>query len=100
MKIVRTSVLWLVILATGLLSAVAPRVQAENLDACQRRVAHAEHELHEAIEKHGRNSRQANHERRELNKAREHCWHERHEWWEEHARRWHKEHDWNDHDHD
>jgi len=52
------------------------------------------------MEKHGRHSRQANHERRELNKARAHCWHERHEWWEEHARRWHKEHDWNDHDHD
>ena len=96
---VRTSLLSLVILAV-LLSAAVSRLQAEDLDACQRRVAHAEHELHEAMEKHGRDSRQANHERRELNKAREHCWHERHQWWEEHARRWHKEHDWNEHDHD
>ena len=66
MKIVRTAVFSLVILATALLSGLVPRLQAEDLDACQRRVAHADHELHEAIEKHGRHSRQANHERREL----------------------------------
>ena len=96
---VRTSLLSLVIPAV-LLSAAVSHLQAEDLDACQRRVAHAEHELHEAMEKHGRNSKQANHERRELNKAREHCWHERHQWWEEHERRWHKEHDWDEHDHD
>ena len=89
---VRTSLQSLVILAV-LLSAV-PRLQAEDLDQCQRRVAHADHELHEAIQRHGRHSRQANHERRELHNAREHCWRERHE------RRWHKEHDWDEHDHD
>jgi len=96
---VRTSLLSLVILA-GLIFAVAPRVQAQDLDACQSRVAHADHELHEAILRHGRHSRQANHERRELRNAREHCWRERHQWWEAHERRWHKEHDWNGHDHD
>ena len=99
MNTVRKSLFSLVILTAVLLCAAVPCLQAEDLDGCQRRVAHAEHELHEAIEKYGRNSRQANHERRELSKAREHCWHERHQWWEEHARRWHKEH-WNDHDHD
>jgi hypothetical protein len=42
----------------------------------------------------------ANHERRELNNARERCWRERHQWWNEHERRWHKERDWDEHDHD
>src|SRR5438094_5874154 len=56
MKIVRTSVFSLGILATAL-SAVVPRLQAGDLDECQRRVAHAEHELHVAMEKHGRHSR-------------------------------------------
>ena len=100
MKIVRTAVFSLVILATALLSGLVPRLQAEDLDECQRRVAHADHELHEAIQKHGRHSRQANHERRELHNARERCWREQHRWWEEHERRWHKERDWNEHDHD
>jgi hypothetical protein len=100
MNTVRKSLLSLVILTAVLLCAAVPRSRAEDLDRCQRRIAHAEHELHEAIERHGRHSTQANHERRELNKAREHCWHERHEWWEEHERRWHKERDWNEHDHD
>jgi hypothetical protein len=90
----------LVIHATLLLCAAVPGLQAEDLDRCQRRVAHAEHELHEAIEKHGGHSRQANHERRELHNARERCWRERHRWWEEHERRWHTERDWNEHDHD
>jgi hypothetical protein len=99
MKTVRTSLLSLVILAAVLLSAV-PRLQAEDLDQCQRRVAHADHELHEAIEKHGRHSSQANHERRELHNVRERCWREQHRWWEEHERRWHTERDWDEHDHD
>src|SRR5438552_3589038 len=52
------------IMAGVLLCAAVPRIQAGDLNECQRRVAHAEHELHEAMEKHGRHSRQANHERR------------------------------------
>jgi hypothetical protein len=100
MNTVRDSLLVPLILAAVLLCTSVPRLQAEDLDDCQRRVAHAEHELHEAIDKHGRHSRQANHERRELHNARERCWRERHQWWEEHERRWHKEHDWDEHDHD
>jgi len=95
-----TSVLAGGILTTVLLFAAVPRLHAEDLDRCQRRVAHAEHELHESIEKHGRNSRQANHERRELHNARERCWRERHQWWDEHEHRWHNDRDWNEHDHD
>ena len=67
---------------------------------CQRRVEHAEHDLHEAIEHHGRHSRQAEHERRELHEVREQCWRENHRWWNEHERRWHEERDWDDRDHD
>src|SRR6202162_5764041 len=74
-----------------LLFTAMPQLQAEDIDRCQRRVVHAEHELHEAIERHGRNSRQANHERRELRAARERCWRERHEWGDEHEHRSPKE---------
>jgi hypothetical protein len=88
------------VLTAALLFTAVPRLLAEDYDRCQRRVAHADHELHRAIEKHGRNSTQANHERRELREAREHCWSERHQWWDEHEHRWHTEHDWNEHDHD
>ena len=98
MKSVRKSLLAMAALAAFLLCAAMPRLQAE--DQCQRRVAHAEHELHEAIEKHGHHSRQANHERRELHEARERCWGERHQWWDEHEHRWHKDRDWDEHDHD
>ncbi len=93
MNTVRKTFLSIVILLVVLLCAAVPRLQAEDLDRCQRRVAHAEHELHEAIEKHGRNSRQANHERRELHDARERCWRERHQWWDEHEHRWHTDRD-------
>jgi hypothetical protein len=74
--IAATSVLAGAILTAVLLFTAVPRLHAEDLDRCQRRVAHAEHELHESIEKHGRNSKQANHERRELHSARERCWRE------------------------
>jgi len=85
----------------GMLTMPAvPRAHAETEEQCQRRIAHAEHDLHEAIEHHGRRSRQADHERRELHEARERCWREHHRWWDEHERRWHTEHDWDDRDHD
>jgi len=83
-----------------LLFTATPQLHAEDIDRCQRRVVHAEHELHLAIERHGRNSRQANHERRELHAVREQCWRERHRWWDEHEHRWRTERDWNEHDHD
>jgi len=42
-------------------------------DACYRKVREEERELNRAIERHGMYSRQANHERRDLEKAREKC---------------------------
>jgi hypothetical protein len=42
-------------------------------DACYRKVREEERELNRAIERHGYNSRQADHERRDLEKAREKC---------------------------
>lgn len=83
-----------------LLFATPPRAHAESRDRCQRRIRHAEHVLHEAIERHGRRSRQADHERGELHEARERCWREHHRWWDEHEHRWHEERDWDDRDHD
>ena len=100
MNTVRKSLLSLVILTAVMLCAAVPRVQAEPLYRCQRRVAHAEHELHKAIQRYGSHSMLANHERRELHNARERCWRERHRWWDEHEHRWHKERDWDEHDHD
>ena len=87
-------------LALSLLFSAAPRAHAEDYDRCQRRIIHAEHELHEAIEKHGRRSAKAEHERRELHEARERCWREHHRWWDEHEHRWRSDRDWDEHDHD
>ncbi len=85
----------------GLLAFVAtPRVYADDYDRCQRRIAKADHRLHEAIEHHGWNSRQADHARHELHEARERCWNNYHRWWDEDGHRWHTDRDWDDHDHD
>jgi hypothetical protein len=80
--------------------AGAPRASADDYDRCQRRIAKADHKLHEAIEDHGWYSRQADHARHELREARERCWNERHRWWDEDHHRWHSDRDWDDHDHD
>jgi hypothetical protein len=66
-------------LATAALSGVlffagAPGAQAAGRDDCQRRIAKTEHELGEAIEDHGYNSRQANHWREERREAYERCY--------------------------
>jgi hypothetical protein len=87
-------------LAAFLAFAWAPRVNAGDHDDCQRRTAKADHKLHEAIEHHGWNSKQADHARQELHEARERCWNEQHRWWDEDGHRWHTDHDWDDHDHD
>ena len=94
------SLLTAAVLAAAFFLLAPSHLRAEDIDRCQRRVQHAEHELHEAIEHHGRHSRQANHERGELNAARERCWRERHRWWDEHEHRWHTERDWDERDHD
>ena len=86
-------------LAGCLLFAGAPQLRADD-DDCQRRVAKADHKLHEAIEHHGYESRQAEHWRHELHEARERCWSIRHRWWDEHGHRWRGDRDWDDHDHD
>jgi hypothetical protein len=67
---------------------------------CQRRIAKEDYKLHEAIERHGWYSRQAEHHRHELREARERCWREYHRWWDEDGHRWHNDRDWDDHDHD
>ena len=69
-------------------------------DDCQRRIVKADHELHEAAEHHGWNSKQAAHRRHELQEAREYCWKHNHRWWDEDERRWHTDRDWDDRDHD
>lgn len=92
-------------LATALLGGFmifavgAPTVRADD-DACQRRIARADHRLHEAAEHHGWDSPQAQSRRAELAAAREYCWGHGHRWWDEDNHRWHTEHDWDDHDHD
>jgi len=94
------SVLPAIALAATLFFTATPRLHAETYDHCQRRIAHADHELHEAIERHGRHSPEADHKRHELREARERCWNENHRWWDEDEHRWHTERDWNDNDHD
>jgi hypothetical protein len=77
----------------------APQLRAGN-DDCQRRIAHADHKLHEAVEHHGYQSKQAERARHELRDVRERCWNTNHRWWNEDEHRWHTERDWDDHDHD
>lgn len=86
------------VLAAALaLFAGAPPARAED---CQERVVHADHKLHEAIQQHGYDSKQAAHWRQELHEAREYCWDHGHRWWDVEGNRWHSDRDWDDHDHD
>jgi hypothetical protein len=67
-----------------------------NESECQHRVAKADHRLHEAVEHHGWDSREAEHARHELREAREYCWGTYHRWWDEDDHRWHTDRDWDD----
>jgi len=94
------SLLVATVFAGFLTLSAAPQASAYDYDGCQRRIAKADHRLHEAIEDHGFYSRQAEHARHELREARERCWRENRRWWDEDGHRWHSDRDWNDHDHD
>jgi len=85
-------------LAAGL--ALFAGVPAAQADGCQERLRKADHKLHEAVEHHGYESKQAAHWRHELHEARESCWEHGHRWWDEDGNRWHTDRDWDDHDHD
>ena len=87
------------VLAGFLTFTAVPRLRADDND-CQRRISKADHRLHEAVEHHGRESRQAERARHELHEARERCWNNSHRWWDEHERKWRTERDWDDRDHD
>ena len=50
--------------------AGVPKLHAD--DDCQRRIAHADHRLHEAVEHYGYQSREAAEARHELHEEREH----------------------------
>lgn len=79
----------------------APSVQSLRADDdCQKVTAKYDRNLHEAIQRHGVNSKQAEHWRNELHEEREKCWKSNHRWWDEDGQRWHNDRDWDDHDHD
>jgi hypothetical protein len=84
---------------SGFMLFAAPKVRADEHE-CQERIAKHDHKLHEAIERHGYRSRQAQHEREELREARERCWTTYHRWWDEDERRWRSDRDWRDDDHE
>jgi hypothetical protein len=86
-------------LAAGLTLFMGAGVVKAN-DECQERIVRADHRLHEAIEHHGYESRQAEGARIELREARQYCWEHSHRWWDEDGNRWHSDRDWDDHDHD
>ena len=67
---------------------------------CQRNIEKIGHNLHEAIEHHGPDSKQAAHWREELAAQRERCWNAEHRWWDEDTHQWRTEHDWDAPDHD
>jgi hypothetical protein len=82
-------------LAGFLLFTGAPRVRADESE-CQHRIVKADHKLHEAVEHHGWDSREAEHARHDLQGAREYCWSTYHRWWDEDGHRWHTDRDWDD----
>ncbi|HWY07509.1 MAG TPA: hypothetical protein VNY24_11665 [Candidatus Acidoferrales bacterium] len=86
-------------LSAALFFVGAAPSRADN-DDCQKRIARADHKLHEAAEHHGWNSPQAAKYRHQLAEAREWCWEHSHRWWDEDGRRWRTDRDWDDHDHD
>lgn len=100
LTLVKTTVIGGAVGAGLFLLTSASGARADSVEHCQRRIAHADHELHEAIERHGLHSRQADHERRELHEVRERCWSEHHRWWDEHEQRWRTDREWDDRDHD
>ena len=73
----------------------APQVRADESE-CQYRLSKADHKLHEAVEHHGWESKEAEHARHELHEAREYCWKTYHRWWDEDEHRWHTDRDWDD----
>lgn len=80
----------------GCLGLCGQQVRA---DDCQRRVARADHRLHEAIEHRGYQSEEAEHARHELQEAREQCWNDNHRWWDADQKRWRTDRDWDENDH-
>ena len=78
-----------------LLFSGAPRVSAGESE-CQHRTEKADHHLHDAINHHGWDSRQAEHARQELKEARQYCWDHQHKWWDAEGREWRSEHTWDD----
>ncbi len=78
--------------------AGVPKLHAD--DDCQRRIARADHRLHEAVEHYGYDSREVAEARHELHEEREHCWKANNRWWDEDRHRWHDQRDWDDRDHD
>lgn len=98
-RLFRNSVVAAAVLVGSFAVTAAPKLQADDND-CQRRIAKADHRLHEAVEHHGSHSKQADRARRDLHEAREHCWNSGHRWWNEDDRKWHTERDWDDRDHD
>jgi hypothetical protein len=56
-----------------MLFASATNARAADRDSCQQNVQRWEQKLDRDMDRHGVNSRQANHDRRELSEARESC---------------------------
>lgn len=72
----RNSIVAAVVLGALVMFGGAGTARADSRDrddACYRKVREEERELNRAIERHGFHSRQADHERRDLEKAREKC---------------------------
>jgi hypothetical protein len=81
---------------TGVLFFTSPvHLKADEAE-CQHRVVKADHRLHEAVDHHGWQSKEADHARHELADAREYCWSHYHRWWDEDGQRWHTDRDWDD----
>jgi hypothetical protein len=81
---------------TGVLFFTTPSHLRADESECQHRISRADHRLHDAVEHHGWDSKQAEHARHELREARENCYTTNHRWWDEDEHRWRTDRDWDE----
>lgn len=100
-----TSALGALVVGGALLLTAAPRASADD-DArgrCQQRTERAEQHYRQEVREHGRDSRQADKAKAQLNEVWDRCYSEAHGWYDPHRREWRTDRDWDrnyDWDHD
>ncbi len=108
MKNLKFPVMSALVIGASLLLTAVPRATADDDDArnrCQQRTEKAEHHYRQEVREHGRDSRQADKAKAQLNQVWDRCYTDAHGWYDPQRREWRTDRDWDrnfdwDHDHD